>query len=158
MNHVDCINNIYCKSILFQKLLGNCWALTSNMRITSSLMSGILLIKQLVSYSLITHFSKVLMAFSLLWISTKSQDFCERFQNNNRTALIYTDSGEDLLLFIIGSDYWQITANESELSFISDDRQPIGSSDLLKSGHKFVVKAEPYERNIEFCWSPFKTT
>ena len=60
----------------------------------------------------------------------KGQEFCDRYEANNFTALIYSADNRNLFV-IIDKYFWIINENDSQLAFIKSDRQALGRNEVL---------------------------
>ena len=82
------------------------------------------------------------MVFCVIWMTANTQHFCESYKEKNQKMIVYNDADRGFLLFIIDKKYWKIRVaeNGTELQFSTEDKVPIGSSDLLLNDYRFAVK------------------
>ena len=76
-------------------------------------------------------------------MTANAQHFCDWNHKTDNKMIVYSNTEDNYLLLIIDTNYWEIRfQNESkELYFATEDRQAIGSSDLLNNTYTLAVKA-----------------
>ena len=109
----------------------------------STHLSGILQFRHSMNIIIIFNILIVLV-FCVIWMTANTQHFCESYEENNQKMIVYNGAELDFLLFIIETKYWKIRIAEkgTELKFVTEDKLPIGSSDLLSDQYMFAINIQ----------------
>ena len=75
----------------------------------------------------ISNGSQLLAVFSLLWLITKGQDFCQSYQKNNYRLIVHSHDNKNVWL-IIDKHFWLIRWMNGKFLWDRDDRQAGNSS------------------------------
>ena len=76
----------------------------------------------------------------------KGQDFCEQYEANNFTALVYSADNRNLFV-VIDKHFWIINENDSQLAFNKSYRQAFGRNEVLGNRMTTLFSAK-YEQTI----------
>ena len=90
--------------------------------------------------------SSIVLMSGLVFV-LKGQDFCEQYEANNFTALVYSADNRNLFV-IIDKYFWIIYENDSQLAFIKSDRQAFGWNKVLGNRMTTLFSAK-YEYEFE---------
>ena len=86
----------------------------------------------------------------MLWITVKTNNFCDSFVANDRKMIVLSDEK----LLIIGDKFWTLKVSNREVRIVDEDRVPNNSS-LLSYDYSFaftsaVIDAEFKPRIYSF--------
>ena len=82
------------------------------------------------------HFLIVFILLSILWITVKTNNFCDSFVENDNKMIVLSDEK----MLIIGDKYWTLNVSNRELRIVDEDRVPNNSS-LLNNDYLYAFNS-----------------